>query len=379
MYYCSCKGKNNLIVKTKAMKRHGRIILVVAFLSTLFWSCSKNVGVSDTTSLKQSISASALNLNNAMDVITSSEAYSILTVTDGTSTKSSGTVQKSSSTTDSIYKVYIPLDSISGVYDYKPVTKLNRRGISLIQFFNRTADNSKMIVNMPLKKVKNPRSLRHYSASDTLLTNNFSIAVSDYHNNYNSYHDFDYILASEITVDSVIAGDLNIKYIVSPTLGIQYASQYSFSGSYTATYKYDSGDTTVSSFSILSGNKVMYEEQLLTIKSDTARFGREHQYTLIIGDVKIVRKSGTSVVYVNDVLQPNAVVTIIDTVADTEASVCKKRDIQITFEDGTTTTVSALIGASIDNIKTLFDSLHSVYFAAYVVDWIAYDIYYQRD
>jgi hypothetical protein len=59
--------------------------------------------------------------------------------------------------------------------------------------------------------------------------------------------------------------------------------------------------------------------------------------------------------------------------------VVKKRDIQITFEDGTTTTVSDLIGKSIDNIKTLFDSLHSVYFAAYVVDWIAYDIYYQRN
>jgi len=229
--------------------------------------------------------------------------------------------------------------------------------------------------------VTNPRSLREYSAADTALTNNFSIAVSDYHNNYNSYSDFDYILASEISIDNAVAGDLNIKYIVSPTLGVDYASQYVFTGSYTADYKYLSGDTTVSSFAITGDSKVLYKEELRTIKTDTGRFGREHEYILTIGDVQIIRKSGTTAasVSVAGVLQTNAVVTIIDKAADSEASVCKKRDIKITFDDGTTTTVSTLIGNSIADIKTLYDSLHSVYFAAYVVDWIAYDIYYQRN
>jgi hypothetical protein len=131
----------------------------------------------------------------------------------------------------------------------------------------------------------------------------------------------------------------------------------------------------------MSGVNVLYEEKLLTVRKDTARFGREHQYILTIGNVQIARKSGTKsvVVSVDGVVQPNAVVAIVDQETDSEASVCKKRDIQITFEDGTITTVSALIGKSIDNIKTLFDSLHSVYFAAYIVDWIAYDIYYQRN
>jgi hypothetical protein len=355
------------------MKNHGRIILVTAFLSVLLWSCSKNDGNVNNLSLKQAINQSSLNLNNAMDAISSSKAYSILTINDGT--------QKSASTTDSLYRVYIPLEKIKGVYDYHPVPKTDRWGRSLIQFFNMTGDNSQMIVRMPLKKVVNPRTLRHYEPSDSLLENNFSIAVSDYHNNYNSYHDFDYILKSEISVDDVIAGNLNIKYIISPTLGIQYASQYAFSDSYTADYKYESGDTTLSSFTITGDNKILYEEKLLTVKNDTVRFGREHKYILTIGDVQIVRKSGlrTVEVYVNGVLQPDAKVEIIDKEEDTEASVCRKRDIQITFEDGTVTTVSALIGESIVNIKTLFDSLHQVYFAAYIVDWIAYDIYYQRN
>jgi hypothetical protein len=59
-----------------------------------------------------------------------------------------------------------------------------------------------------------------------------------------------------------------------------------------------------------------------------------------------------------------AVVEIVDHETDPEATVCKKRDIRITFDDGTSTTVSTLIGESIADIKTLFDSLHNVYFAA---------------
>lgn len=353
------------------MKNQVRIILITTFLSAMLWSCTKNDGIVNSYSLKESISQSALNLNNAMGLIISSKAYSILTVTDGT--------QKSAS--DSIYKVYIPLESIKGVYNYKPVTTNVIWGSSLIRFFTKTADNSQMIVRMPSKKIADPRSLRQYVASDSLMTNNFSIAVSDYHNNYNSYHDFDYILSSEISVDNVVAGSLNINSFKSLTLGTKYSSQYEFSDKYTAKYKYDSGDTTVSSFTIMDGDKVLYQEKLLTAKSDVALFGLERQYILTIGDVQIIRKLGTTAVEVsvNGVVQTGAVIAIIDKEVDPEASVCKRRDIQITFEDGTTTTVSALIGESIADIKTLFDSLHSVYFAAYVVDWIAYDIYYQRN
>jgi hypothetical protein len=350
-----------------------RIILGAVLLSAIVWGCTKNNFSDNNTTLKQAVNQSALNLNTAMASISSSKAYSILTVNDGT--------LKSATISDAAYKVYITLDTIKGVYDYKPAYKPDRWGWSLIKFFNKTANSSRMIVNMPLKKVTNPRALRQYIPSDSTLTNNFSIAVSAYHNNYNSYWDYDYLLASEISVDNVVAGNLNIQSVISPTNGIQYASQYAFTGSYTAKYQYNSGDTTVSSFTILSGTNILYQEKLLTVKNDTARFGREHQYILTIGNVQIVRKSGTKTVavYVNGVLQPNATVTIVDQSADSEPSVAKKRDVQITFEDGTTTTISTLIGKSVDNIKTLFESLHSVYFAAYVVDWIAYDIYYQRN
>jgi hypothetical protein len=353
------------------MKTSVRIVISTVFFAAILAGCAKNDGILNTASLRQAVNQSAMDLNTAVNKISATQAYGILTVSDAG--------LKSADLTDSLYRVYISLDLVKGVYDYKPVPMTDRWGFSLMRYFKKSADDSKMIVKMPLKKVKNPMSLRHYSPADTALVNNFKIAVSDYHNNYNSYWDYDYLLASEISVNDTVAGRLNIKTIISRTKGTNYASQYSFTDSYTAKYKYLTGDTTVSSFGILNGNKVLYEEKLLWIKNDTARFHHEREYILTIGNVQIIRNAGKVQIAVDGVIQPGAVVSIVDNDNDSEASVCKKRDVQITFEDGTVTTVSALIGKSVSNIKTLYKSLHSVYFAASIVDWIAYDIYYHRN
>jgi hypothetical protein len=355
------------------MKRESGLLLVIVTFIALLAGCKKNDGVLDQTSLKQAIDQSAMKLNTGMDAITATKAYSILTMSG------SGTA-KSLAVADSTYKVYISLDKIKGVYEYNKVTKYNHWGMSLLHFFTKSADDNKMTVRMPLKKVTDPGALRHFFAADSSLTNNFSIAVSSYHNNYNNYFDYDYNLVSEISIDNKVAGNLDIETLIGPAKGRHYASRYSFAGSYDAKYKYESGDTTISSFTILKGTDVLYEEKLLWIKNDTVKYHGEHQYILTIGNVQITRKSGTKDVQVavNGVVQPGAVVTIVDKENDNEASVCKKRDVQITFEDGTVTTIAALIGKSVEDIKTLYTSLHQVYFAAYIVDWIAYDIYYQR-
>lgn len=348
-------------------------------LSLLIWSCSKPTESDPSqVALKSAITASAQSLNSAMTDISSSEAFQLLSVNTADALKA-GTL-----TTTTVYNANIPLSLIKGVYDYKALKTTESRGFNLIRFFSKSADSSKMIVKMPLAKMKNPRYLRTYHPADSALTNNFSISVSDYHNNYNSYHDYDYVNVADISIDNVKAGSLNIKSVVTPKHNTQYASQFDFSNGYTAKYLYSSGDTTVSSFTILKAGGVLYEEQLLTIKKDTAKFGREFQYTLIIGNVKIVRKTGSAPeVYVDGTLQPKAVVSVVDEDEgeneESEHSVCDKRDIQITFEDGTTSTISALIGKSVSDIKTLFKSLHQVYFAAYVVDWLGYDIYYKRN
>ena len=360
-------------IKNRDMKKQIRLLLAITLLTVFFFGCSKDNGLMDSSSLKLVINQSAMNLNKAVDEITSTQAYSLLTVNDGT--------LKSASLTDSVYRVYIGLDQINGVYEYKPVNSWDRWGFSQIRYFKRTADNDQMIVKMPLKKAKNPLSLRDCSPADSALTNNFSIAVSDYYNNYNSYWDYEYLLDSKISIDDKDAGSLYMKSLVSPLSGRHYFSQYEFSGGYTANYNFDSGDTTVYSFAIMDGNDVLYKEERSTIKNDTARFGHEFQYILTIGDVQIIRKSGTHTVQiaVNGVVQPNAVVTVVDKEDEQEPSCTNKREIQITFEDGTTTTISDLIDNSVEDIRTIFRSLHQVYFAASIVDWISYDIYYHKN
>lgn len=353
-------------MKSLAFKLSGFILLNLFVLS-----CSKTaVDSSSPTSLKDALSSGTQKLNIAMTDIATNQAYQLLSVTNTTTLKAA-----------TVYSVNIPLSLVAGVYDYKPLKTDASRNYPLIKFFTKTTDPSKMVINMPLAKLKNSHDIRDYHKADSTLTNNFSMSVTEYYNNYNSYRDYDYSNVAAITIDKILAGSLNIKSLRSPTLGTQYASQFSFSNGYTAKYKYASGDTIVSSFSILKAASVLYEEKLLTIKNDTARFGREHQYTLTIGDVKLVKKaSKTYAVYVKNVLQPKAVVSFIDKDEneDSEHSVCDKRDIQITFEDGTTSTISTLIGQTITDISTLFKSLHQVYFAASVADWLGYDIYYKR-
>lgn len=354
-------------MKNVAFKLSGFVLLGLLVLS-----CSKTeteIG-SSPAALKDALNVGAQNLNNAMTDIASTQAFQLLSIDNGTDLKA-GTV----------YTANIPLELIKGVYDYKALKTSESRFYPLIRFFTKSTDASQMLVNMPLSKLKRPRDLRNYQPSDSALTNNFTIAVTDYYNNYNSYRDYDYLNIAAITIDKVLAGNLNIKSIVHPTTGTQYSSQFAFSNGYTAKYQYASGDTTRSNFTLLKATSVLYMEELLTVRNDTARFGQEKQYSLTIGDVKLVRKADkTYAVYVKNVLQPKAAVSIVDEDENEESehSVCNKRDIQITFEDGTKTKVSTLIGSTISDLSTLFTSLHQVYFAAYVVDWIGYDIYYKR-
>ena len=355
------------------MKTTGFKLAGIVLLSALIWNCSKTETDNTPTALKDAITGSARNLNNAMTEIASSQAFQLLSVSSSDMTLKSGTV----------YSANIPLDLVKGVYDYKPLKTNESRNYALIKFFTKSTGNSKMVVNMPLAKLNNPSVLRSYLKADSTLANNFSMTVTDYHNNYNSYRDYDYVNVADITIDKKSAGSLNIKSVVNTTTGTQYASQFVFTSGTTAKYAYTSDDTIKSSFTLLKANSVIYKEELLSIKNNDAKFGHEKQYSLTIGDVKLVRKADhTTQVYLKNVLQPKAVVAVVDKDGDkdndTEHSICHKREIQITFEDGTTTTISALIGITISDLTTLFTALHKVYFAAYVVDWIGYDIFYKR-
>ena len=85
-------------------------------------------------------------------------------------------------------------------------------------------------------------------------------------------------------------------------------------------------------------------------------------------------------VYVGGVLQTNSKIVIVDidasTADGTDNSVINhKRELKITFDDGTNATISELLGTSVTTIRSLFSSLRQASFATSIIDWIAWDIY----
>ena len=161
-------------------------------------------------------------------------------------------------------------------------------------------------------------------------------------------------------------------------------SDFAFATGYDARMSYSTGDTVLSVYNISKGATTLFEEKFTSIKEAATKNHREKEYTLTVGNVKIVREPAhgsngldSAKVYVGNVLQTKAKVEFIDVnkTDTTEFSIIGgHRDLKITFDDGTTSTVSQLLGSSITNIRAMFISLRQVYFATAIVDWVALDI-----
>ncbi len=359
------------------------LILTVLMLGLLTWSCSKTSDVDSTTaqvSLKSALTASLTNLTTAVNAITTSTGYQVVAGPADLTTKSLE-VAALDTITHSIL-----LADIAGVYDYKATT-VTKGHTSVLRFFNKTAENAQMIVRMPEEKVKASRSLLHYSPSDTLLTNNYVVTLSDYQYRFKYYNGWTYQMASAIKIKDVDAGVLKIQTSNDKTAGYNFASQFNFPNGYITKCTYSSGDTAISSYAISNGTKTLYEEKYVAIKSTTETRHRETEFSLTIGDVLIVRTLGhtqasldSAKVYVNGVLQLKSIVTIVDKTTDTtdKCITGQKRELQITFDDGTTKTFTELAGAVITDISTLFSSMRQANFSTAIIDWIAWDVYTKK-
>jgi len=354
-------------------------LILITFMS---WSCSTNNDMS-TSSLKSSLNSNVVELANAMDVISASAGYKVLSSSNDASTTSPSLVKSSVVAYDSTYSSIL-LGDIKGVYNYK-ATPYQRGQNSLIRYFVKTAENDHMIVKLPESKVLKPSTLRFYHPADTLLKNNYIFDLSDYYYHFNKFLGWDYKMASTISIDSTKVGDLKIQSANSKT-GYTFASEFVFAEKYTAKCEYATGDTAVTVYSINEGAKVLYEEKYTAIRTflKTSKH-KEREYALTIGDIKIVRKRGiadnsldSAKVYVAGTLQLNSKVEFVtdSTSDDTENCIVnKKRDLKITFDDGTSATISELLGTSVNTIRTLFVTLRQASFATSVIDWIAWDIY----
>lgn len=354
---------------------------VMLAISIITWSCTNNE-ISNEASVKTSMESGVIELSTSLNAIANSEGYQVLSISSINESSSSKVLNISPLVIDSTFNSIVLAD-IAGVWDYKAISY--KKGPSMyMRYFTKTAASDKMVLRLPEEKAKRPKILFQFTPTDTLLANNYIISLSKYDYKFNRFLGWDYTMASTINVKAVDAGALNIQSSSSKASGYKYASEFIFTDGNKINTSYSTGDTAISIYSISNAVKTLYEEKFTAIKTSTENKHRERLYTLTVGDVKIVREPGkngldSAKVYLNGVLQLNSKVEIIDIVASTDPTdnsvIQKKRELKITFDDGTSKTMTELLGTSVDLIRQIFTTLRQSTFAVDIVDAIAWDVY----
>lgn len=231
--------------------------------------------------------------------------------------------------------------------------------------------------------------MHYYSGSEPLLKNNFTIAASDYHYYYTFWSRYDYKLKAALTVDSTDIGTLSILAMGESFYDQSCSSEYVFPEGYKITSGFESGDTSTYEFTLRDETDLLLGETIVFIKGeyehdddDFERDGKPHEwmYTLSIGNIDLKKSSGIDSieVYLDGVLQQTAAAVIVDSTGS-DGSICHHRDILLTFDDGSTATLSELLDPALTQLKALVDSLRSMSFAKRIVDYIAFNIYYSQE
>jgi hypothetical protein len=363
-------------MKTKSLK-----FITLAFVLVLA-SCDNDLSK---TSLKDSLNDNVNTLDDAIKKINASSEFQLLTQSEASS---SNEILKAPSTGIGDFMpndtVLITLDKISGVYEYS--WKRVKDNKPYFRFFTRTSDSEFMIVRLPLKKVRNPLSLFWFQIADTTLKNNFEAKVSDYYVMRNRVIGNEYRLKSDFSIDNEKIGMLTELRSRNKVNGFNASSIYELASGYTVSRTENSGDTAISAYAISKEGKILYEEKLTTVKVFDKNFKyRERTYSLTIGNVQIVRNKQQNVtdsakVYLNGILQTSAKVEIIVNQPDsTDQNVTfAKRDIKITFDDGSSTTLRTLMGENIAAIGEIFKTVRQTNFATNIIDRIAWNIYIRK-
>jgi hypothetical protein len=351
-------NKNHNIYK--AMKKY--IIVIILFTGLAGWQCSKQ---EDRANLKESLQSSAEEINMAVSKIAETRGYELISVTgdDGKSAECYNLIDT------------IDLDMVAGIYDYQPNAFRHHHYFFPVSFFKKTGENEHMIVNMPHRMMFRPKYFFNYCTCDTVRKNNFTIDAADYHLYFGGWNTFDYKLTAGFTYDSEKIGDCDITSIADKEEGNSYTSKFNFTEGLSITVDRVSGDTSESSFALMDEDELLLREKSIFVRSGYKI--TERQYILSIGKVDI--KKGTGVdsvqVFLDGVLQKKAAKIVTDGEGE-EKSICRKRDLEITFDDGTKTKVSTLIGPARETLKTLVSSLRDMYFARNIVDYIALSVYF---
>jgi len=347
----------------KNMKRNILVILLVLIVAAS--GCSK---FDTRTSLKVSVENSVARINTAASDLSASKGFQLLSVSGYPGKGETG------------YSDSIDIGMIAGIYDFDPSQVIYSWYPSPRRFFKKSGESENLVVNMPHIMAYHPRLLYNYIYKDTVRNNNFTITASDYHYYYSKFSKYDYKLSAGFSLDREDIGTLDLIANSGEYgwLTADYTSKFTFTEGYNIEVTMVRGDTNTVSFTLADDNETLLKETRI-YSGSKYNHDFERTYILTIGNVDVVRnnKIDSIEVFLDGVLQKKAAVKIFDN-SDTTGTICHKRDIFLTFDDGTTANLSEMIKPGMDVLNSLVGSLQSMYFAKHVVDYIAMNIYYHE-
>lgn len=367
------------------MKRNIVAVGVLLLFSAVLFSCSES---SDNNpekglSLEESLKEKTASLSNAVNEITSSKGFDIITMDD--SNTKNGTEEEDD---DTMFSASITLDDVKGVYEYEPSiseeTTETKTGYWMMSMFAKTGESEEFIIKLPKEKAGNPWKLYMQEEGDDTLVNDFVITTSQYNYSFSvgEGFSFDYLLNSAIEVEGEAAGELFVDWSIASDMNFEYESKFSFTDDYSVGVEFSHGENISYAYNLKMGEKVLFMEEVEFIKGDDENQA-SFEYTLAIGIIKIVKNSSDDsyMVYRDGTLEVGAVIEVItetDGSKKLEIAFCKRGlDLRITFADESVVVLSELLGEdTLDKMAEIFSSMYDMYFVNHVVNKVAREAQY---
>jgi hypothetical protein len=372
------------------MKRNIVAVGMLLAFSAALWSCSSS---DDKTpeqdqSLEQNLTTETQSIAAAVDEITASEGYGLITMSDGTK---EGSGEESDDRFS--FNRTITLEDIKGVYNYiLPVADAatETKMWTPENAFERVEDSEFFVINLPQEKATRPWKLHVEEDGDEELDNDFNVTASQYNMSTvmsNGGFEFDYLLDADITIEEVEAGEIFVDWnmSMSTAMSFNYVSEFGFPSGYSVGHEFVFGETIEFGYNLKKDEEVLFMEEV-EYTSGNGETEASYEYTLTIGNIQIVKNSSSDeyMVYRDGVLEEGAVITVLEDDGtevegddESDNAFCRGGfDIKITFADGTEVILSELIGEeTLDQLDEIFSSMHDMYFVNKLVDRVAKEAY----
>ncbi len=362
------------------MKRNTILIGLTLMLGLIISSCADNDEVNPINKkTKEELRAEVVNLSTAVEAISNSKGFDIIT----------SKLKTRASTEDrpqNILSMKITLDDIKGEYVYqKDASRMKRGGFS---DFKKVKDTSLFIMKLPKEIIHKPWRSRGAKTENKEPVNNFMVTTKKYHSEYviNSFN-FNYELESDIRVDSVDIGTLAVDWEINQK-GINYNAQFKFPEDYLIGADLDlSKENAKYEYFLMKDDKALYKEKCaITPLKDSLAF----TYGLIVGNIEIKLVDEKYVILRDGKEDKDAKVEIIisENKEKIKADVrfmgaamlfSSGLDLKITFANKDVVMLSELIGeGTLAKMKQLFESMYDMRFVKNIVDRVAKQVYFMN-